>query len=239
MEELSNAVERGQGLVTSLLDSVQTRASVKSSPAKAVAAGSNTLDLAAVLRSRDPLFRQMAGGEIHVQSKIAADAKTAVLGEAEFDRILLNLVRNSIDAMPDGGTLKIELAHDASRARPLLLRVTDTGKGIRADLLGHIFESGFSTKPAARDTKSGRGYGLAIVRGLVRAAGGTVRVRSIVGQGTCFTIELPVQLAATPRRGNSHSRNHAPASKKATRTSARTQPTDNFGSHRKGTRVPC
>lgn len=238
MNELSNAVERGQGLVTSLLDSAQIAASGESSSVEPPAAGPKTLDLAAIVRTRVPLFRQLAGSAINVQSKIVSSARTTALQEAEFDRILLNLVRNGIDAMPQGGRLTIELEDGvASGRRRLVLRVSDTGNGIPADILPHIFESGFSTKSRAQHPPFRRGYGLAIVQELTLAAGGSVRVRSRIGEGASFTIEFPVQLAsATLRPTLVQARDEAPAS---TETPAHTGQTDNFGAHRKGTRVPC
>ena len=241
VEELSNAVERGQELVTSLLDSAQESTPLQTSPVKTAAAGPKTLDLAAVIQERLPLFRNMAGSAVRVESTCAARAQTTALQEAKFDRILLNLVRNGIDAMPQGGELKIELeVGNASLLRPLVLRVSDSGNGIPADILTRIFESGFTTKPATGDVKSGRGYGLAIVRELTLASGGTVRVHSIVGQGTCFTIELPTQLApATPQSAVSPSRNLAASSERAKPISDRIRQTNSFGAVRKGTRVPC
>jgi two-component system, cell cycle sensor histidine kinase and response regulator CckA len=241
MEELSNAVERGQGLVTSLLDSAQTSTPLESSLVERMVARPKMLDLAAVVQNRRPLFRQMAGDAIRVESKIAGHAETMALQEAEFDRILLNLVRNGIDAMPRGGRMMIELEHGvASERRPLVLRVSDTGSGIPADVLPHIFDSGFSTKSTAQHPKSGRGYGLAIVRNLTLAAGGSVRVRSRIGHGTCFTIELPVQLtSATPRPAAPQPGIVKRASKRTTQTPGPTRQTNNFGAHRKGTRVPC
>jgi signal transduction histidine kinase len=241
IDELSNAVERGQGLVTSLLDSAQTDTPRESFPAAGATPGSKMLDLAAVIQARLPLFRQMAGSTIVVETKIVVRAETATLREPEFDRILLNLVRNGIDAMPQGGRLTIELEYDAaSERRPLVLRVSDTGHGIAADILPHIFNSGFSTKSTAQHPKSGRGYGLAIVRNLTLAAAGSLRVRSRLGHGTCFTLELPVQLApASPRPSISQRRSAAPASKRAAQAPSRTRQPNNFGSVRKGTRVPC
>ena len=242
MDELSNAVERGQGLVTSLLDSAQIASTRESSPVERAAAGPKALDLAAVIQKRQPLFRHMAGSAIQVETKSVAHAKTMALREAELDRILLNLVRNGIDAMPHGGRLTIELEYgDASRRTPLVLRVSDTGHGIPADILPHIFESGFSTKSTAQHSKSGRGYGLAIVRELTLAAGGSVRVRSRIGHGTCFTLELPVlsAAAATPRPTGLQPRNVAAVSEMPKAKPSRTDSPNNFGAHRKGTRVPC
>lgn len=238
MDELSNAVERGQGLVTSLLDSAQNSAPLKSSPAKIATAGPKMLDLASVLQSRERMFQQLAGGTIRVECKIASHVNTTALQEADFDRILLNLVRNAIDAMPQGGRLTIELVQDdASQRRPLMLHVSDTGKGISADILPSIFDSGFSTKATAQPAKCGRGYGLAIVRKLTLAAGGSVQVRSRVGHGSCFTIQLPVQ--PSTRLADLQRRSAAAASKRAAQTPSRTRQTNNFGAVRKGTRVPC
>jgi signal transduction histidine kinase len=205
------------------------------------AAGPKMLDLAAVIQKRQPLFRHMAGCTVQVETKTVAHAETMALGEAELDRILLNLVRNGIDAMPGGGRLTIELEYrEASRRSPLLLRVSDTGNGIPADHLTHIFESGFSTKATGRDFKSGRGYGLAIVRELTLAAGGSVRVRSRMGRGTCFTLELPVLTApVTSSPQASRSRHAAAVSEMPKAEPGRTESRDNFGANRKGTRVPC
>jgi signal transduction histidine kinase len=241
MEELSNAVERGQGLVTSLLDSAQISGTVESSSVDETAAAPKTLDLAAAIQKRQPLFRHMAGSTIQVETKTVAHAETMALGEMELDRILLNLVRNGIDAMPEGGRLTIELEYgEASRRSPLVLRVSDTGNGIPANHLTHIFESGFSTKATARETRSGRGYGLAIVRELTLAAGGSVRVRSRTRHGTCFTLELPVLSAPVASRPQaSRSRHAAAVSEMPKAKPGGTKSRNNFGAHRKGTRVPC
>jgi signal transduction histidine kinase len=241
IEELSNAVERGQGLVTSLLDSAQQCVPLESSRVDAVATVPKMLNLAAILQKRESLYQSMAGSRIRVEIKTVERAETTALPESELDRILLNLVRNGIDAMPCGGRLKIELKHgDASQRRTLVLCVTDTGNGIPADILSRIFDSGFSTKSTARDPKSGRGYGLAIVRELTLAAGGSVRVHSTIGRGACFTLELPVQLApSTPRHRISQPGNVADASKNQRQTTDPSRQDDNFGAHQKGTRVPC
>ena len=239
IEELSNAVARGQSLVTSLLDSAQTCAAVE--PASAETAGSKTLDLAAILQSREPLFRQMAGSAIQVELKTAAHSETTALQETELDRILLNLVRNGIDAMPRGGRLKIELRQgDASRRNPLELRVSDTGSGIPPQILAHIFESGFSTKATTGNSKSERGFGLAIVRELTLAAGGSVRIRSRIGQGTRVTLELPVLSAETTTRSQyPQSKTVAAVAEMPKIKPSRTASSNNFDEHRKGTRVPC
>jgi len=98
-------------------------------------------------------------------------------------QLLLNLILNGIQAMPNGGTLS--LGANASRGK-LLLTVTDAGAGIPSEILPRIFEPYFTTKA------SGSGLGLAIARRIVEAHGGTIEVKSEVGQGTHFHISLPL-----------------------------------------------
>lgn len=241
IEELSNAVARGQGLVTALLHSAQSAAAQEPSSAELTAREPLTLDLSAAIQKLEPLLRRMAGSTIHVESHIAVRAETKALHELDFDRILLNLVRNGIEAMPRGGRLTLELEHGVSSGpRHVVLRVSDTGQGISADALPHIFDSGFSTKSAAQHPKVERGFGLAIVRELTLAAGGSVRVRSLLGQRTCFTVELPLQPpAATVRSTVLRPKGMAPGPQTASQTPSRPLQPGNFGPHRKGTRVPC
>lgn len=241
IEELSNAIERGQGLVTSLLDSAQTLGSQPSAPQEGVPP--KLLDLGDAIQRWLPLFRKMAGSRVQVEARTVTQAERTALQEPELDRILLNLVRNAIDAMPDGGRLTIELERGSSSERSsLVLKVSDTGKGMTADILSHIFDSGFSTKPTLGDHKSERGFGLAIVRELALSAGGSVRVRSRIGHGTCFTIELPIlSLAglADPDAGASRTRKLAAVSQMPKPKPGRARQSNDFGANRKGTRVPC
>jgi len=111
-----------------------------------------------------------------------------VLGDPErLQQIVLNLIENAIKFTPAGGHIVVGLAHDASKT---LLWVRDTGRGIEPDLLPHIFDrfhQGVGTEP-----RGGLGLGLAIVRYLVAAHGGTVRADSAGrGRGAVFTVELP------------------------------------------------
>ncbi|MFP5213529.1 MAG: ATP-binding protein [Acidobacteriota bacterium] len=106
--------------------------------------------------------------------------------EADPDRlsqVLLNLYLNGLQAMDHGGTLKVEAFREDGRA---VLNVTDTGHGIPSEHLPHIFDPYFTTKP------SGVGLGLANVHKFVEAHGGEIEVASNPGQGTTFTIRLPL-----------------------------------------------
>jgi len=112
----------------------------------------------------------------------------AVLALADPDLLLpvmTNLVRNALQAMGDGGTLRLEIA---TESRAVVLAVADTGPGIAPEMQEEIFRPFYTTR--ARGT----GLGLAVVRGLVTAMGGRLEVVSQVGQGAAFTVRLPLAL---------------------------------------------
>jgi PAS domain S-box-containing protein len=104
-----------------------------------------------------------------------------------FRRVLLNLVQNALDAMPQGGTLTFRSWQTTSHVH---LDICDTGTGIPADQLAQIFEPLYTTKPA------GTGLGLYMVREIVAAHDGESHITSQVGHGTTFTITLPLVCSA-------------------------------------------
>lgn len=99
-----------------------------------------------------------------------------------FERVLLNLMLNAQDAMPDGGVLTVQIR---TAAEVVTLAVIDTGVGVPADLLPRVFEPFVTTKP------DGFGLGLATARRIVLAHGGEITCHSVPGCGTQFTIRLP------------------------------------------------
>ncbi|MBI3454249.1 MAG: response regulator [Candidatus Rokubacteria bacterium] len=101
---------------------------------------------------------------------------------AELREVLMNLVLNAVDAMPRGGTIRLETRQQAGWA---VLAVSDTGTGIPDDLRRRIFEPFFTTK------ETGTGLGLSIVSGIISSYGGTIDVESELGRGTTFTIRFP------------------------------------------------
>jgi two-component system sensor histidine kinase PilS (NtrC family) len=103
--------------------------------------------------------------------------------EGQLKQVFWNLARNALQAMPDGGTLRATLEMNSDDR--LRIAFTDTGRGMSPEQVDHLFEP-FSS------TTGGTGLGLSIVYQIIRDHGGTINVRSRVGQGTTITVELPV-----------------------------------------------
>ena len=126
------------------------------------------------------------------------------LASEDLTRILVNLVKNSVEAMPSGGRIRIVLREGVAEpgAEPsLTLNVEDNGPGIPREALESIFEAGFTTrsKADAANGKAGwrsehRGLGLSITRSIVEAAGGRIHAANRDPSGACFQIELPVRI---------------------------------------------
>jgi PAS domain S-box-containing protein len=126
--------------------------------------------------------RELAARGITLQMQGLEAVGHVAFHASTLRRALLNLIQNAAEAMPHGGTVTLRGQSTASEVQ---LRVQDTGSGIAADHLGHIFEPLFTTKPG------GTGLGLYIVQEIVQAHGGKMTVESAPGQGTVFTLILP------------------------------------------------
>ena len=109
------------------------------------------------------------------------------INQPELQQVLINLIVNAVQAMPEGGTLTLETADrdPAADARGVRIRVCDTGGGIRAEDIGRIFDPFFTTKK-----RQGTGLGLSISHTLVERYGGRIEVESAPGAGACFTVSL-------------------------------------------------
>ncbi len=140
---------------------------------------SETIDLAEMMR--DFLIKYPQPQSIQVVNEIAADLPAVRVNPQQLEQILLNLVTNAAEAMPEGGTLK--LATRVSKDK-LVLTVSDSGVGIPKENLKKIFEPLFTTKPR------GIGLGLAITSRLAELNHITIRVKSKTGQGTTFSLEF-------------------------------------------------
>ncbi len=114
----------------------------------------------------------------------------------QLQQVLLNLLVNARQAMPQGGRLIIRLTSDAALGT-VDLTVRDTGCGMTPEVMRRMFDAGFSTKDGPDETgKGGSGLGLSACRDIVDGHRGRIRVESAVGRGTAITIRLPLILPA-------------------------------------------
>jgi signal transduction histidine kinase len=148
------------------------------------------VDLSTVIRMAvNVLTPQSDGKQIGVLVEAPATLPT-VTGDAQrFHQVMLNLLSNAIKYCRPGDNVTITAVN---RGKHLAVSVADTGPGIPADALPHIFER-FYRVPGAEDRASGAGLGLTITRQIVEAHGGEITVTSEEGQGTTFTFTLPVE----------------------------------------------
>ncbi|HXM74109.1 MAG TPA: ATP-binding protein, partial [Chthoniobacterales bacterium] len=120
--------------------------------------------------------------EIVVEQELRSDLPTLQLDRDQMKQALYNVIKNSFEAMKNRGIMRIRTDMDESH---VIVSVTDTGGGISAENLSHVFEPYFTTKP------SGTGLGLLIVRRIVREHGGELSIESSEGKGLTLTIRLP------------------------------------------------
>jgi len=150
------------------------------------------LDLNEIIARFANLLRRTIPESIEILSDLTPDLPPILADAGQLEQILMNLVVNSADAMPDGGLLEIttsiapaETGGDSTQH--VRLRVRDNGRGMEGAVLDQVFEPFFSTKG-----DEGTGLGLATVHGIVRQHGGRIRIDSQPGGGTTVEILLPV-----------------------------------------------
>jgi signal transduction histidine kinase len=131
------------------------------------------------------LETRCAKSRIEVVRVLEEELPDVVADASQLQQVLVNLVVNAIQAMPDGGRLTIATHHNESAA---VLRVEDTGLGMSAEVRKRVFLPFFTTK----DINEGTGLGLAVAHGIVSAHGGKIGVESRPGQGSCFEVEISV-----------------------------------------------
>ncbi len=137
-----------------------------------------------VVRETLELLRpELENRGVQVKDKLARRLPPAPLDAGQMKQVLINLMRNAMQAMTRGGVLSLQ---SGSSGDWVWVDVSDTGGGIPADKLNHIFEPFYTTK------KKGTGLGLMIVQRIVRNHGGHIQLESRVGQGTTFRIRLPM-----------------------------------------------
>jgi signal transduction histidine kinase len=182
LHDIGEAVDRGvdltrQLLAFSRLDEVNTQ----------------YIDVNKVTAQVRDLTRGLLPARIAQRVDTDGGLPPVVLARGQLEQVLMNLVVNARDAMPDGGTLTMATRRsldDETGQQWVQLIVTDTGTGMDADTAAHIFDPFFTTKPRGQGT----GLGLAVVQGIVAKGGGRLRVDTAPGEGTRITVSLPAAI---------------------------------------------
>jgi PAS domain S-box-containing protein len=165
------------------------------------------LDLNSIVMGLDKLLRRLMDNGIEMTTAPGKNIGTIKADPGQMEQVIMNLVVNARDAMPQGGRLTVETtnvdldaayANDHTSVKPgryVMLAVSDTGMGMSPETVAHIFEPFYTTKESGRGT----GLGLSTVYGIVKQSGGYIWVYSEVGRGSSFKVYLPrVEQAAEP-----------------------------------------
>lgn len=180
LEEIRKAGERGTDMTQKLLAFSRRQIT---EPAMIVAD-----DLIAGVHD---LLERLLPTSIEISYDNRASGAQLVADITQLEQVLINLAVNARDAMPGGGTLRISLAIGRLESRKedqLILQVSDTGVGMDQEIQDRIFEPFYTTKPEGKGT----GLGLAVVFGIVNQHRGFIQVNSALGEGTTFTLYLPL-----------------------------------------------
>jgi PAS domain S-box-containing protein len=157
------------------------------------------LNLNATVLGVEELLRRTLGADVALIITLAEDVWPILADSSQIEQVLVNLAINASDAMPGGGTLRIDTGNvgvdadsvaggsPAQPGRYVRLRVSDTGSGMSAEVVNHAFEPFFTTKGEG----AGTGLGLATVYGIITQAEATIAIQSELDVGTTFTIMLP------------------------------------------------
>jgi two-component system cell cycle sensor histidine kinase/response regulator CckA len=145
------------------------------------------LALNEVVREIEAMLTSLIGEHIELRTTLADELGRVRVDPGQIEQVIVNLVLNARDAMPEGGTLTLATENVELEIPCVQLSVTDTGKGMDDRTAARIFEPFFTTKEADKGT----GLGLATVYGIVEQSGGHVDVRSRPGEGAVFTVVLP------------------------------------------------
>jgi signal transduction histidine kinase/ActR/RegA family two-component response regulator len=172
------------------------------------------IDVNQHIATTQEMLQRLLPANIAVQTVLAPDAWPVRVDPNQLATALLNLAINARDAMPHGGSLHMKTKNETLVEEPategpggdfVAISVRDTGTGIPPALLDKVFDPFFTTKEVGK----GSGLGLSMVHGFTRQSTGTIRVDSVVGEGTCITVYLPRSLAlpsVLTGRANDHPR---------------------------------
>jgi two-component system, cell cycle sensor histidine kinase and response regulator CckA len=187
LQEIIKAAQRAAGLTNQLL--AFSRQQVLHATA---------LDLNGLIREMTGMLGRLIGEDIDVSLALSPRLNLALADRGQIEQVVMNLVVNARDAMPDGGkltlvTTNVELENSAFHDQPMnegryvMLAVTDTGEGMSRETQRRLFEPFYSTKEPGKGT----GLGLSTTYGIVKQSKGYVWVYSELGRGSTFKVYLP------------------------------------------------
>jgi two-component system cell cycle sensor histidine kinase/response regulator CckA len=165
------------------------------------------VDLRELVEPLRTLFGRLIGEDVRIELALCASPATALVDPTQIEQIVVNLVLNARDAMPDGGTLRVGVnivtpGESAAGALGVAtgpcaqITVSDTGTGMGADVSARVFDPFFTTKPVGKGT----GLGLSIAYGAARQNQGDISFQSEVGRGTRFFVTFPLVAPTAPGR---------------------------------------
>jgi two-component system cell cycle sensor histidine kinase/response regulator CckA len=158
-----------------------------------------TLDLNRVMASMDGMFHHLMGGDVDMQIIPARGLQAVKADAGQIEQVIMNMAINARDAMPNGGKLTLETANvtfdqesvgrypELQEGDYVMLAITDTGRGMSAEVKARVFEPFFSTKEVGQGT----GLGLSTCYGIIKQSGGHISVYSELARGATFKIYLP------------------------------------------------
>jgi two-component system cell cycle sensor histidine kinase/response regulator CckA len=189
IQEIKKAAERAASLTRQLL--VFSRRQVVEP---------EVLDLNTVISDMDKMLPRILGEDIQLETVLETELQAVKVDRANMEQVIMNLIVNARDAMPDGGSLVVRTENvsfgegdnpgitEAKAGRFVRLSVTDNGTGMSKEIVEHIFEPFFTTKAKGKGT----GLGLSTVYGIIKQSKGWINVYSEPGRGSTFKIYLPV-----------------------------------------------
>ena len=187
LEKILKGSQRAAVIISSMLGFARNQSAIR-----------ETVDLVALLEEVLILTeKDLSKHQVQVEKKFQGRPKAPVV-RGQIEQILINLIINARQSMPRGGRLTLEVRENL-QTQMAEIRICDTGVGIPPDQLRLIFEPFYTTKEPDEDGHGGSGLGLSVCRQIIEQHHGRIRVESVVGKGSKFTVKLPFKLSETPQ----------------------------------------
>ena len=184
---LVNEVETNARVLLAMINNVLDAAKLEAGTLSLAQDEFDVYDLAGQVKATmGPLAKKK---DVSFKVKVSPDTPLLLGDEEVLRRIVVNLVNNALRFTDSGGWVELQLAYREGR---FVICVCDNGCGIPAEQLDHVFDRFVSAPHSETTSEGGTGLGLSIVRNFSTMMGGNVSVKSLEGEGSCFTVELPL-----------------------------------------------